>query len=220
MEVRRDSVPLKSRRIRFCRIEDLIPGGYILHPLLHVSGHLANYAVVLVHGVTSASNQGLGYLLRHLGHLEDGRKARERDQGGGELEVLINLQMTLSEVGKTAPLHLRQPTPELPATGALGLLSIDQKLQNRRFHVWFLLDVIVDVAQRVVDVRAIRTVFNSGFWFSNSFGLWCGLYLGSWRRSLGLCLGRPTAFLWRGSRGWLGGRGWCLGVRSWLEGRG
>ena len=31
--------------------------------------------------------------------LQDGRKARERDQGGGELEVngfLINFQMTLS----------------------------------------------------------------------------------------------------------------------------
>ena len=98
--MRRDSIPLQSRPIRFCRIEDFIPGGYILHPLLHVSGHLANYAAVLVHGVASASNQGLGYLLRELGHLEDGRKARERGQGGGEPnfsdEPLTNLQMTLS----------------------------------------------------------------------------------------------------------------------------
>ena len=117
--------------------------------------------MVLVQGIARAAAQGLVYFLRELGHLEDGRKARERDQGGGELEVngfplnfqmtLMNLQMTLSEVGKTAPLHLRQPTPELAAAGALGLLSIDQKLQNRRFHVWFG-HVIVDVAQRVVNV--------------------------------------------------------------------
>ena len=100
MQVRRDSVPLKSRRIGFCTIEDLIPGGYILHPLLHMSTHLANYAVVLVHGVASASNQGLGYILRELGHLEDGRKARERGQAGEEFEV--------SEVGKIRHLHLRE----------------------------------------------------------------------------------------------------------------
>ena len=121
----------------------------VLHPLLHMSWHFANNAVVLVHGIARAAAQGLGYLLRELGHLEDGRKARERDQGGGGLEVshfLTNLQMPLSK--------LRQPTPELAAPGALGLLSIDQKLQNCRLHVWFLdvLDVIVDVAQRVVNV--------------------------------------------------------------------
>ena len=83
----RDSVPLQPCRIGLCRIEDFISGGYILHPLLHVSGHLAHNAVVLVHGVACAAAQSLGYLLWQLGHLEDGRKARERDQGGGELEV-------------------------------------------------------------------------------------------------------------------------------------
>ena len=97
--------------------------------------------------------------------LQDGRKARERDQGGGELEVrhflptlsdkppddallledhgftISNFSQTsrnrspdllfwelVSEVGKNAPLHLRKPTPQLAAAGALGLLSIDQKL--------------------------------------------------------------------------------------------
>ena len=59
--------------------------------------------------------------------------------------------MTLPEVGKTAPLHLREPAPELAATGALGLLPVHQELQNRRFHVWFG-HVIVDIAQRVVNV--------------------------------------------------------------------
>ena len=102
-----------------------------MHPLLHMSGLLANNAVVLVHGIARAAAQGLGYLLRELGHLEEGRKA------------LDNLQMTLSK--------LRQPTPELAAAGALGLLPVHQKLQNGSFHVW-LLDVIVDVAQRVVDI--------------------------------------------------------------------
>jgi hypothetical protein len=53
---------------------------------------LPNNAVVLVHGIRSAAAQGLGYLLRQLCHLEDERKARERDQGGRE----PNLQMTLS----------------------------------------------------------------------------------------------------------------------------
>ena len=99
MQVSSDPVTLQPRRIGLCRIEDLIPGGDVLHPLLHVSGHFADNAVVLVHGIRSAAAQGLGYLLRQFGHLEDGRKARERDQGGGELEVngfLINLQMTLS----------------------------------------------------------------------------------------------------------------------------
>ena len=87
MQVRRDSIPLQPRRIGLCTIKDLIPGAYILHPLLHVSGHLAHNAVVLVHSVTCAAAQSLGYLLWQFGHLEDGRKARERDQGGGELEV-------------------------------------------------------------------------------------------------------------------------------------
>ena len=127
----RDSISLQPRRVGLCRIEDLIPGGYILHPLLHMSGHLADNAVVLVHGIARAAAQGLWNLLGQLRHLEGGRKA------------LDNLQMTLSK--------LRQPAPELAAAGALGLLPIDQKLQNCSLHVWFL-DVIVDVAQRVVYV--------------------------------------------------------------------
>ena len=102
-----------------------------MHPLLHMSGHFANNAVVLVQGIARAAAQGLWNLLGQLRHLEGGRKA------------LDNLQMPLSK--------LRQPTPELAAAGALGLLSIDQKLQNCSLHVW-LLDVIVDVAQRVVDI--------------------------------------------------------------------
>ena len=87
MQVRCDSIPLQPRRIGLCTIKDFIPGGYILHSLLHVSGHLADYAVVLVYGIRSAAAQGLWNLLGQLRHLEDGRKARERDQGGGRLEV-------------------------------------------------------------------------------------------------------------------------------------
>ena len=99
MEVGSNSIPLQPRRICLCRIENLIPGGDVLHSRLHVSGQFPYYSVVFVSGIRSAAAQGLGYLLWQLGHLEDGRKARERDQGGGELEVsrfLTNLQMTLS----------------------------------------------------------------------------------------------------------------------------
>ena len=77
------------------------------------------------------------------------------------MRFLINLQMTLSYEGElqggltnfqsVATSKLRQPAPELAAAGTLGLLPVHQKLQNSRFHVWFL-DVVVDVAQRVVDV--------------------------------------------------------------------
>ena len=71
MEVRRDSIPLQPRRIGLCRIENLIPGSDVLHPLLHVPRHLSNYAMVLVHGIARATPQGLGYLLWYeLGHLE------------------------------------------------------------------------------------------------------------------------------------------------------
>ena len=76
-------------------------------------------------------------------------------------EAFINLQMTLSYEGElrgglthfqsATPSKLCQPAPELAAAGALGLLPIDQKLQNCSFHVWFL-DVIVDVAQSGVNV--------------------------------------------------------------------
>ena len=131
MQVRRDPIPLKSRRVGLCAIENFMSCSDVLHPLLHMSWHFANNAVVLVHGIARAAAQGLWNLLGQLRHLEGGRKA------------LDNLQMTLSK--------LRQPAPELAAAGALGLLSIDQKLQNRRFHVWFR-HVIVDVAQRVVNV--------------------------------------------------------------------
>ena len=116
MQVSSDPIPLKPRRVGLCAVQDLMPGGYILHPLLHMSGHLADNAVVLVHGIRSAAAQGFGYLLRQLGHLEGGRKA------------LDNLQMTLSK--------LRQPAPELAAAGALRLLSIDEKLQNFMFGFW------------------------------------------------------------------------------------
>ena len=60
----------------------------------------------------------------------------------------------LTHFQRAAPSKLRQPAPELAAAGALGLLSIDQKLQNCSLHVW-LLNVIVHVSQRVVYVRAI-----------------------------------------------------------------
>ena len=135
MQVSSDPIPLKPRRVGLCAVQDLMPGGYILHPLLHMSGHLADNAVVLVHGIRSAAAQGLWNLLGQLRHLEDGRKALDNRCPG-----------TCKFASK-----LRQPAPELPAAGALGLLPVHQKLQNRRFHVWFL-DVIVDVAQRVVYV--------------------------------------------------------------------
>ena len=124
MQVSSDSVPLQSRRVCLCTVKDLIPGGDVLHALLHMARHFANNATVLVHGIRGAAAQSVGYLLWQFGHLEDRRKAR---------------------------LHLRQPTPQLAASGALGLLPVHQKLQNRRFHVWFG-HVIVDVAQRDVNV--------------------------------------------------------------------
>ena len=64
MQVRSDSVSLQSRRICFAAIEYFIPGGDVLHPLFHVSGHFADNAMVLVHGVACAAAQSLGYLLR------------------------------------------------------------------------------------------------------------------------------------------------------------
>ena len=57
---------------------------------------------------------------------------------------LINFQ-------SAAPSKLGQPTPELAAAGALGLLPVHQKLQNCSLHVW-LLDVIVYITQGVVDI--------------------------------------------------------------------
>ena len=131
VKVGRNSVPLQPRRICLRASKYFIPRGNILHSCLCVSWHFPNNAVVLVHGIARAAAQGLWNLLGQLRHLEGGRKA------------LDNLQMTLSK--------LRQPTPELAAAGALGLLPVHQKLQNCSLHVWFL-DVIVDVAQRVVYV--------------------------------------------------------------------
>ena len=61
------------------------------------------------------------------------------------------LQGGLTNFQSVTTSKLRQPAPELAAARVLGLLSIDQKLQKRRFHVWFL-DVIVDITHGVVDV--------------------------------------------------------------------
>ena len=77
VQVRRDSVPLQPCRLCLSTVKYFIPGGDVLHALLHMSRHFAHYAMVLVHGVASAAAQSLGYLLWQLGHLEDGRKARE-----------------------------------------------------------------------------------------------------------------------------------------------
>ena len=44
----------------------------------------------------------------------------------------------------------------------------------------------VDVAQRGIDIGAIRAVFHRRLWFPCSFRFWSGLYFGSWRRSFGL----------------------------------
>ena len=63
MQVRRDPIPLKPRRIGLRAIEDLISSSAVLHPLLHVPGHLADDAVVLVHCITRAAAQSLGYHL-------------------------------------------------------------------------------------------------------------------------------------------------------------
>ena len=87
MQVRRHPISLKPRRICLCRVQDLISSSDVLQPLLNVPGHLADNAVVLVHGMARAAAQGLVYLLRELGHLEDGRKALDNGQGGGEFEV-------------------------------------------------------------------------------------------------------------------------------------
>ena len=70
MQVSSDSVPLQSRRICLAAIEYFIPGAYVLHPLLHVSGHLADNSMMLVHGIASATAQRFGYLRWQLGHLQ------------------------------------------------------------------------------------------------------------------------------------------------------
>ena len=67
-----------------------------------MSGLLPNNAVVLVHGIARAAAQGLWNLLWQLRHLVDGRKARDRDQGGGELEVSICLTTPFDEPPETA----------------------------------------------------------------------------------------------------------------------
>ena len=63
MEVCRDSIPLQSRRVGLCTIEDFISSCDVLHPLLHVSWHLSDDAVVFVHGIACATPQSFGYLL-------------------------------------------------------------------------------------------------------------------------------------------------------------
>ena len=70
MQVRRDPIPLKSRRICFRASKYFIPGGNVLHSCLCVSWLLPNNAVVLVQGIARAAAQGLWNLfygqLRHL----------------------------------------------------------------------------------------------------------------------------------------------------------
>ena len=47
--------------------------------------------------------------------------------------------------------HLSKSAPELPTSSTLGLLSVDQKLQNGRFHIGFG-HVIIDVAKCVIYI--------------------------------------------------------------------
>jgi hypothetical protein len=51
-------------------MKDFISSSDVLHSLLYVSWHFANDTMVFVHGVASATPQGLGYLRWHLCHLQ------------------------------------------------------------------------------------------------------------------------------------------------------